>query len=399
MPPPSTPIMSRRRVLVWVFGQMDKRGSFEDYALALARRARDAAVTIDFVAGPAFDPGLRLDLEAAGATLTCLPFAKRDSAWHFAKEMLRRRPTLVHCHFGSPSSVWAPVSKLLGAHRFVFTDHGSRTVIEPPVPPKFDPRRMRRRFQARFIDRFLPVSSFVGEMVMREVGAPRHRVRTLFNGIDMTRAWQAAAEGRDAIRARLGLPADARIALFVGSLCPEKGVPDLLAVQDDILAADPRNMLIWVGDGDLRDAVRATESARVLVLGRRNDVPDLTAAANLLVAPSRWYEAFSLALAEAAAAGTPVVASRIGGIPEVVADNETGLLVPPGDRAALTRAVSRLLSDPDRAARLGSGARTRAQALFRLDRMIDATIDEYSRLLDYRTPRTAPGLFSRSAQS
>lgn len=398
MPAPTAPTAVRRRLLVWVFGQMDKRGSFEDYALSLARRAHEAGVAVDFVAGPASDASLRADLEAAGATLTCLPFAQRDSAKTFAREMLRRRPALVHCHFGSPSSVWAPMAKLFGA-RFVFTDHGSRTVLEPETPAKFDLRRLRRRVQAAFIDRFLPVSSFVGDMVMREVGAPRGKVRTLFNGIDLGRARRAAAEGRAAIRARLGLPADARIALFVGSLCHDKGVPDLLAVQNDILAADPRNMIVWAGDGELRDAVRATAGARVLVLGRRNDVPDLAAAANLLVAPSRWYEAFSLALAEAAAAGTPAVASRIGGIPEVVLDGETGLLVPPGDRDALRATVIRLLADADLAARLGEAARVRAAAAFDLDTMIDATLDEYRRLLGGRASAPAAAPLTRSAHA
>ena len=85
MPAPTAPTAVRRRLLVWVFGQMDKRGSFEDYALSLARRAHEAGVAVDFVAGPASDASLRADLEAAGATLTCLPFAQRDSAKTFAR--------------------------------------------------------------------------------------------------------------------------------------------------------------------------------------------------------------------------------------------------------------------------------------------------------------------------
>ncbi len=397
--PPNHPTAQRRRLLVWVFGQMDKRGSFEDYALCLAQRAHEAGLRAEFVAGPKSDPTLLQDLEAAGASMTCLPFAARDSAWQFVKEMLRRRPALVHCHFGSPSSIWAPIAYLLGARGFVFTDHGSRGVVEPENAPKLSLRYLRRRLQAAFIDRYLPVSSFVGDMVMREVGAPRERVRTLFNGIDLSRARRAQKEGRAAIRARLGLPQDARVALFVGNLCAEKGVPDLLAVQDELLAADPQAVMVWVGDGELRDGVRATANERVIVLGRRNDVPELMVASDLLVAPSRWYEAFSLVLAEAAAIGIPAVASRIGGIPEVVLDAATGLLVTPGDRPALLASLIQLLGDAGLRARLGAAASRRANALFSLDRMVSATLDEYRSLLTGRPAAPVAEPLARSAHA
>nr|WP_294519359.1 glycosyltransferase [uncultured Rhodopila sp.] len=369
------------RLLVWVFGQLDKRAPFEDYALRLAERSHEADLAVDIVAGPVADPSLRADLEAAGATLTCLPHAALGSGWQFAKEMLRRRPTLVHCHFGSPSTVLAPIARLLGARGFVFTDHGSRRTVEEAGGLALAVRRLRRRMQAAFIDRWLPVSSFNGDMVVREVGVARNRVRTLFNGIDLSRARRAEASSRTAIRARLGLPADARIALFVGDLSEAKGVPDILAIQDSMLAADPSAIMLWVGDGVLRDDVQRSAGPRVHVLGRRGDVPDLLRASDVLLIPSRWFEAFSLVAAEAAAAGVPVVASRIGGIPEVVLDGETGLLIPPGDRGALLAAVTRLLKDAALCDRLGSAAKRRAEATFCLEQMITATLDEYRTLL------------------
>nr|WP_294503838.1 glycosyltransferase family 4 protein [uncultured Rhodopila sp.] len=385
------------RLLVWVFGQLDKRAPFEDYALRLAERGHEAGLVVDIVAGPVADPALRADLEAAGATLTCLPHGALESGWQFAKEMLRRRPTLVHCHFGSPSTVLAPIARILGARGFVFTDHGSRRTVEPVGGLKLTLRRLRRRMQAAFIDRWLPVSSFNGDMVMREVGVARDRVRTLFNGIDLSRARHAEARGRAATRARLGLPADARIALFVGDLSEAKGVDDILAIQNLMLAAEPASIMVWVGDGALRDEVQRTAGPRVLVLGRRGDVPDLLCASDVLLVPSRWFEAFSLVAAEAAAAGVPVVASRIGGIPEVVLDGETGLLITPGDRKALLAAVALLLGDAELCDRLGSAARRRAEAAFCLDRMVTATLDEYRTLLAKVSPGFQSSQVTRSA--
>jgi glycosyltransferase involved in cell wall biosynthesis len=385
------------RLLVWVLGQLNKRASFEDYVLRLAERSHEVGLTVDIVAGPAADPGLRAELEAAGATLTCLPEDQQERPWRFAREMLRRRPTLVHCHFGSPSTVLAPVARLLGARAFVFTDHGSRRTVEQPGGRMLALRRLRRRLQAAFIDRWLPVSSFNGDMITREIGVSRERIRTLFNGIDLARARLAEAEGRAAIRARLGLPPDARIALFAGGLNEAKGVPDLLAIQDALLAADPRVMMIWAGDGKLRAEVDRTAGPRVLVLGRRNDVPELMCAADVLLVPSRWFEAFSLVLAEAAACGIAAVANRIGGIPEVLLDGETGLLVPPGDRAALLAAATRLLTDDGLRARFGAAARRRAESAFCLDRMVTATLDEYRALLAVAPPALPAITATRSA--
>jgi glycosyltransferase involved in cell wall biosynthesis len=111
-------------------------------------------------------------------------------------------------------------------------------------------------------------------------------------------------------------------------------------------------------------------------------VADLLRLADLMVAPSRWAEAFALVLAEAAASGVPSVATHVGGIPEVVEHGVTGILVPPADPAALGRALAELLADPERRAAMGLAARQRACRLFSVDAMATATLGHYRRLLD-----------------
>lgn len=370
-----------KSALVWVFGELDKRGSFEDYLVRLAERSHEVGIELHIVAGPRCVAGLKDELASHRARLSCVSIAERDSLRHFIREMRRVRPVLVHCHFGSPSSVFAPFARLLGAKRFVMTDHGSRTVVEQQEGVLQALRKFRRRAQAAYIDLWLPVSGFVREMLINEVAAPRERVRVLLNGIDLTRVQQVATQEQGAIRDRLGLPQDARIALFVGNLVEEKGVLDLIEMQHQILAHDERWMILWVGDGPLRKAVEAHANDRIRVLGRRSDVPDLVRASDVLLAPSRWQEAFSLALAEAAAGGVPAVATRVGAIPEVVLDGETGLLAPLGDRNAFINAAIRLMSDPSFSRRLGHNAQRRAEVVFSLDRMISQTLEEYRRLL------------------
>ncbi len=235
--------------------------------------------------------------------------------------------------------------------------------------------------QSAYIDLWLPVSAFVREMLINEVSAPHTRVRVLLNGIDLARVRQAAARGQSSIRAELELPQDARIALFVGNLVEEKGVVDLIEMQHAILGDDPKRMILWVGDGPLRAGVEAHAGERIRVLGRRSDVPELIKASDVLLAPSLWHEAFSLALAEAAAGGIPAVATRVGAIPEVVLDGETGLLAPKGDQRRFIESAVRLMSDPLLARRLGDKAKRRAEDIFSLDRMISATLEEYRQLL------------------
>jgi glycosyltransferase involved in cell wall biosynthesis len=154
----------------------------------------------------------------------------------------------------------------------------------------------------------------------------------------------AAGEGKDG-----GRP----IVLAVGRLIPQKNVHLLLDAASGWRGAGEPLVLV-AGDGPEQEALAArvrTERLPVRLLGHRTDIPDLLAAADLVVISSRW-EARSLVAQEALRAGVPLVATAVGGLPELVGD--AAVLVPPGDRAALSDAVSTLLADPDRRARLAA---------------------------------------------
>jgi glycosyltransferase involved in cell wall biosynthesis len=201
-------------------------------------------------------------------------------------------------------------------------------------------------------------------------------VRVLRYGIDVARF--AAADGDDA-RRRLGIDRSAAIIAYVGRLVRDMGVHTLMAAAPAILAEFPDVRLLVAGaDGELRVAVErlAEEYAGRVLLHvdvAESELPSLYAAATLVVAPTLGHRACgSLAAAEAMAAGKPVVASRVGGIPEYVADGETGLLVPPDDPAALAGAIRTLLADPDRMARFGLAGRRRAEAMFDAEKTNDA---------------------------
>jgi glycosyltransferase involved in cell wall biosynthesis len=144
-------------------------------------------------------------------------------------------------------------------------------------------------------------------------------------------------------------------------------------------------VLLILGDGPERDRLEQLGSelglgGSLLLPGRAGDVTAWLKRAELLVHPARW-EGFGLVLLEAMLAGLPVVACRVSAIPEVVADGESGLLVPPDDPEALAAALERVLADTSLARRLGEGGRERARTEFSVERMASATADVYRRAL------------------
>ncbi|MFY7953240.1 MAG: glycosyltransferase, partial [Armatimonadaceae bacterium] len=182
----------------------------------------------------------------------------------------------------------------------------------------------------------------------------------------------ASLPARDQARKLLGWDAQSTVVLAVARLSAEKGI-DLLAP----LANRSNVRVVVAGDGPLRGKL---ETMNIEFLGARNDVPLLMAAADIVVVPSR-SEGLGLVAIEAAAAGRPVVATRTGGLPEVVEDQWTGLLVPPDNPEAIVDAVESLRVNPDLCARLGDRARQRALRCFSRESMWHATDRVYKRIL------------------
>jgi glycosyltransferase involved in cell wall biosynthesis len=183
------------------------------------------------------------------------------------------------------------------------------------------------------------------------------------------------------------LPQDPPVVLAYGRITPDKGFDLLIAAFAFVHAELPRARLVVAGDGDARAALEA--QARELGLNGAVElpgwvpperVPTMINEATVVAMPSRWREAFGLVALEAATMARPVVATRTGGLEEVVADRKTGLLVPGEDPAALADALLELLNDPERATLLGQAGRARAQRSFSLDAQLDAYQRIYERL-------------------
>lgn len=205
---------------------------------------------------------------------------------------------------------------------------------------------------------------------------PASRLHLVYNGIDVQEMRAARAE-RQAARRELGLEADDQAIISVGRLSAEKDYATLLRA----LAALPGPRLFLVGHGPVRDELEdlAHElglQERVAFLGERTDVPRLLAACDLF-ALSSLTEGISMALLEAMAGGLPVAATAVGGTPELVIPEETGLLAPPSEPAALAQAMGELLGDPERSQAYGQAGAKRVAERFSLEAMAKAYAELY----------------------
>ncbi len=244
-------------------------------------------------------------------------------------------------------------------------------------------RSLADRLTAGLLDATVCVSESARRRFLRRARARPEKVRVIYDGVDAERF--CGPFDKTALRRSLGLSDEDLVIVSLGRLRRQKGHDIALRAMKTIGESEPRARLLIVGDGPEEKRLKKLHSRLglgecAIFTGQRRDVPEVLAAADCLVAPSR-YEGFGLAVAEAMAAGAPVVASRVDSIPEIIEDGVTGLLVPPGDAEALARAVVALLSDIGLARSLGEKARGVVRDKFPLDGMLRAYEALYEEVL------------------
>ncbi len=260
------------------------------------------------------------------------------------------------------------------------------------------------RFHLRFLDRVVAVSDAQAAKVFA-AGVPSDRVSVIRNSARLAAFETNATPDLERLRSFFPTPPN-RIVLSAGRLSPEKGFGLLVDAAERVLQSHPDAGFIHFGDGierpAIEQAIRERKLAgRFVLAGFTDQLDAILPAADLVVLPS-YTEGMPNVLLEAGAAGVACVATRVGGSPEVIADGETGILVPPGDSAAIAEAVGALLADGARRAAMGRAARDRMRAEFSFGSQANAysallaslvTVSESERCLprfsDDRSPSTA----------
>jgi sugar transferase (PEP-CTERM/EpsH1 system associated) len=295
----------------------------------------------------------------------------------------RLRPTVVH------TRNWAGYDGLLAARlarvpSIVHGEHG-RDISDPDGHNRR--RNLLRRMLAPLAHRFTTVSDDLRRWLIEEIGINAARILRIYNGVDTVR--YAPGDRREA-RAALGIRTDQLVVGTVGRLDPVKDQAGLLHAFARLRATDA--VLVVVGDGPCREDLHRQAAAlelgdRVRFLGARHDVPQVLRALDLFVLSSVG-EGISNTILEAMATGLPVVATRVGGNPELVVDGTTGRLVPRQEPEALAAAIAGYLENPERRLDHGTQARARAIGAFGLDTMRDAYADLYDHLGAPRATRS-----------
>lgn len=310
------------------------------------------------------------------------------NAWTIMPSMPRalreERADLFHAHsYGYYHTVVAARAAARAA-RFVFTPH-----FHPPW--SMEGGAGRRGLRALFdptlgqyvvsrADRLIGVSSGEIAVMQRHLRLRAERVRIIPNGFHGSR-FVPTPDG-EPFRRGFGL-GDAPLVLFAGRLASNKGLVPLVAAWELVAKEHPRARLVLAGeDQGWRAKLEAMSGVPLLFTGHLDEATyrSALAAADVLVLPSEW-EAFGIVLAEAAACGTPAVATRVGGAPDVVQDGVTGRLVEYGDASGLARALSELLADPAMRRRMGEAAKARAFAEYSWEAVVERTEQVYRELL------------------
>jgi glycosyltransferase involved in cell wall biosynthesis len=271
----------------------------------------------------------------------------------------RLRPDVVHWHAARAHALGAIAAQLAPGPARVLSRR-----VDFPVRGSAGSRLLYglRR------DATIAISEGVRDALVQS-GLDPSSIDVVRSGIDLT-PFDAPFD-RSAIRSRLGTREGDFLVLQVAALAPHKSQKDLLDAARIVLAERPEARIWIAGEGILRDELeqqhrRLDLGDRVRLLGFRDDVPDLLKAADLFCVSS-YLEGMGTATLDAMAVGLPVVATRVGGIPEIVEDGVTGLLVPPRDPEALAGAILALARDPARRQSMGREARERVRA-FSADR-------------------------------
>jgi L-malate glycosyltransferase len=282
---------------------------------------------------------------------------------------------IVHCHHYSPY-IYGRIASFLDRRLGVMmTEHGRLSDARPGTK-----RRLANMIFGRHPGRVFAVSEALKQHMVAEGFASD--IRVIYNGIDLGRA--ATPTDRADARRGLGLADDDFVIGTVARLDPVKDLPTLVAAFAGVRALAPRARLVVVGDGPDKAALAAAVDAHrvsdaVQLLGYRADVRSVFPAFDVYV-NSSVSEGVSLTILEAMAAGLPVVATGVGGTPEVVVDGSTGVLVPARAPTALADAIGRLYRRPDAGRAMGAAGRARVESCFTIDRMVGDYAREYARL-------------------
>ena len=372
--------------LVSVFGVEPRRiGGTETFARELSAQLgeRGWQSVLCFLSEPTQE--VRRFLELPNTSLGIYASAKDGSlktGRNLAGITRGYRPEILHLHFTGFLNLYSWIARLQSVKKVFFTDHHSRSAgYVPGRAPLW------KRCAARFINgpltRVISVSNYGYDCMTAFDLLPRNRFQMIYNGVDLSRVKAEPQRAIDFHR-RYSIPAERAIVTQVSWIIPEKGIADFLETARLVTQQNRNVQFVLVGDGAYREQYMKDAAAmgiedRITWTGLVEDPfgDGVFAAADVVCQFSRWEEVFGWMIAEAMAHGKPVVATRVGGIPELIAEGVSGYLVDRGDTTAMSDRILELLDDRKLRARMGQAGRQTVSTKFDLQKNVAQLIASY----------------------
>jgi len=296
---------------------------------------------------------------------------------HLARYIRKNAIQIVHAYGLYPNIFAVPVARLAGARVVIASIRDCGDILKPW-------QRWLQRITCRLADCVLVNADAIRETLIRQGYRPEN-IAVIRNGITPQ---ETNPENRSSIRDELGLPSSAPLVMVLSRLNPMKGVEYFLDAASIVAAKLPQTRFLIVGDGAIRHelqdrAIRLGLAEKVVFTGLRMDVPRILAEISVSVLPS-LSEGLSNCLLESMSAGVPVIATNVGGNPEIVEHGVSGLLVPPRDPPMLAAAMITMLENPDLASRFGSAGKRKIADAFSVERSVREIERLYRELVDGR---------------
>jgi glycosyltransferase involved in cell wall biosynthesis len=372
------------------------KGGAQENTFHTVRLADSDRFEADLISGPTHgrEGSIEEVIREAGIVIQREPFLVRNPAplrdlltlRRLTRRLRQGRYDIVHTHTSKAGLLGRLAAERAGVPIVVHTPHGNvfHGYFNPILTRLFV---WMERHGARRTGRIIELTAGGIEEHLNEGIGQRDQYTVIFSGIDI-HPFDAAIENREATRAARGIAPEDVLIGGVGRLEPVKGFTYFVEAAKAIAAKAPEARFLHAGAGS--QAAKLREAAgplgeRFQFAGLREDVPELMAAMDILVAPS-VNEGMGRVLLEAGAAAVPAVASRVGGIPDIVDDDETGLLVPPRDAAAIAGAVLELIRAPERRRLMGATARAKVAPHYSLESMVERIEALYEELIDEKLP-------------
>jgi glycosyltransferase involved in cell wall biosynthesis len=328
---------------------------------------------------------VRSYLELSNVSVEVIPDSFR-AGWKPTNELIRvlrkHRPEILHLHFTGFLGPYPWLARLCSVEKIFFTDHASQpeggVVTRAPLS-----RRIVARMVNWPINRVFAVSQYGYRAIATRDLVSSERLEMIYNSADIVRASAGVPRAAE-FRRKYGIPDDRMVIAQVGSIIPEKGIGDLLGAARLVLVRNPNAHFVFVGEGSHREyysrlSAEQTLHDRVTWTGLVEDPLSEGAysAADIVCQVSRWEEAFGYVLAEAMASRKPIIATRVGGIPEVVEEGRTGFLAERGDAAEMADKILLLMNSPDLRDSMGQAGYEAAIRKFDVRRNVARLLESY----------------------